>query len=35
MDLILSALPWKVLKDVQINQQEKTAVILAMNLGIV
>ncbi|KLU90234.1 hypothetical protein MAPG_09198 [Magnaporthiopsis poae ATCC 64411] len=35
MDLILSALPWKVLKDVQINQQEKTAVILTMNLGIV
>lgn len=35
MDLILSALPWRVLKDVRINQQEKIAVILTMNLGIV
>ncbi|KAL8348923.1 hypothetical protein RB601_002172 [Gaeumannomyces tritici] len=34
IDLILSALPWKVLKDVQIDQQEKIAVILTMNLGI-
>ncbi|KAL8383255.1 hypothetical protein RB595_006825 [Gaeumannomyces hyphopodioides] len=34
MDLVLSALPWKVLKDVQIDQQEKIAMILAMNMGI-
>lgn len=35
IDLILAAIPWIVLKDLQIKRKEKIGIALAMSMGVV
>lgn len=35
MDLVLAAVPWIILKDLQIKQKEKIGIAVAMSMGVV